>query len=33
MRQRAEMLHGTLDVESSPGGGTTVLATLPVERT
>jgi signal transduction histidine kinase len=33
MRQRAEMLHGTLDIGSAPGHGTTILARLPVERT
>ncbi len=29
MRERVVTLHGTLDVESSPGQGTTVVATVP----
>jgi len=32
MRARAEALAGTLDVESTPGRGTTVVAVLPVGR-
>lgn len=32
MRTRAEALAGTLDVESTPGRGTTVVAVLPVGR-
>jgi signal transduction histidine kinase len=32
MRERVELLHGSLDVESSPGEGTTVTAVLPVQR-
>lgn len=32
MRERAELLHGTIHVESSPGAGTTVTATFPVQR-
>ncbi len=32
MRERAELLHGTLDIESAPGQGTTVRCTLPVQR-
>ncbi|HTG47850.1 MAG TPA: ATP-binding protein [Actinomycetota bacterium] len=33
MRARAEALGGFLDVESTPGHGTTVVAELPVART
>ena len=33
MRARAEALGGYLDVESTPGHGTTVVAVLPVART
>lgn len=33
MRARAEALGGYLDVESTPGHGTTVVAELPVART
>ncbi len=32
MRERAALLHGTLDIESAPGQGTTVRCTLPVQR-
>jgi signal transduction histidine kinase len=32
MRERAELLHGAIHVESSPGAGTTVTATFPVQR-
>jgi signal transduction histidine kinase len=32
MRTRAEALAGSLDVESTPGRGTTVVAVLPIER-
>jgi len=32
MRERVELLDGSLDVESAPGEGTTVTAILPVER-
>jgi signal transduction histidine kinase len=32
MRERAELIGGTLNVESAPGRGTTVRATLPVQR-
>lgn len=32
MRERAALLHGTLDIESAPGHGTTVRCTLPVQR-
>jgi signal transduction histidine kinase len=32
MRERAELLDGTLQVESEPGRGTTIRAVLPVQR-
>jgi signal transduction histidine kinase len=32
MRERAEMAGGTLEIESSPGHGATVIATVPVEE-
>jgi signal transduction histidine kinase len=32
MRERAELLSGTLEVQSAPGGGTTVIATVPTRR-
>lgn len=32
MRERAALLHGTLDIESAPGQGTTVRCTLPVKH-
>ena len=32
MRERVELLHGTLEVTSSPGQGTTINATFPVNR-
>jgi signal transduction histidine kinase len=32
MRERAELLEGALDIESAPGRGTVVRATLPVRR-
>ncbi|MGZ4182305.1 MAG: GAF domain-containing protein [Solirubrobacteraceae bacterium] len=32
MRERAALLHGTLDIQSAPGQGTTVRCTLPVKR-
>jgi signal transduction histidine kinase len=32
MRERVQLLDGTLHVESEPGNGTTVRATLPVRR-
>ena len=32
MRERAELLHGTLRIESAPGRGTVVRATLPVRE-
>jgi signal transduction histidine kinase len=32
MRERVELLHGTFEIESTPGQGTVVRAMLPVER-
>ena len=32
MRERVALLHGTLEIESAPGHGTTVRCTLPVQR-
>jgi signal transduction histidine kinase len=32
MRERAELLGGTLTINSSPSGGTTILATIPAAR-
>jgi len=32
MRERVQLVKGTLDVESAPGQGTTVIAWAPVER-
>jgi signal transduction histidine kinase len=32
MRERVELLEGTLSVESSPGAGTTMRVSLPVQR-
>ena len=32
MRERAELLHGAVHIESSPGEGTTVSASFPVQR-
>ncbi len=32
MRERVELLDGTLEIDSSPGAGTTVRAALPVRR-
>ena len=32
MRERAELLGGTLEVRRAPGGGTTVLARVPLDR-
>jgi nitrate/nitrite-specific signal transduction histidine kinase len=32
MRERAELIGGTLAIESAPGQGTTVRATLPIQR-
>jgi signal transduction histidine kinase len=30
MRERVRLLHGELDIESTPGRGTTVIASVPV---
>ena len=32
MRERAELLRGTLEIDSAPGFGTTVTATIPAQR-
>lgn len=32
MRERAEILSGSLEIESAPGRGTSITATLPVQR-
>ncbi len=32
MNERARLLGGTLSVESRPGGGTVVAATIPIDR-
>jgi signal transduction histidine kinase len=32
MRERVELLGGTLEIESAPGQGTTIRATLPIQR-
>ena len=32
MRERAALVHGTFEIESAPGQGTTVRCTLPVQR-
>jgi signal transduction histidine kinase len=32
MRERIELVGGTLDIESSPGAGTTVIARVPLEN-
>jgi signal transduction histidine kinase len=32
MRERAELLGGTIDTDSVAGQGTTILVTLPVSR-
>ncbi len=32
MRERVELLDGTLEIDSSPGAGTTVRASFPVQR-
>jgi signal transduction histidine kinase len=31
MRERVQLAHGTLDIESAPGRGTTIVAWVPVE--
>jgi signal transduction histidine kinase len=32
MRERAELLHGRLEVDSTPGEGTVIRASLPIQR-
>ena len=32
MRERVRLVNGTLDIESAPGQGTTVIAWVPVEE-
>jgi signal transduction histidine kinase len=32
MRERVRLVHGTLDIESAPGQGTTVLAWVPADE-
>ena len=32
MRERVRLVHGTLDIESAPGQGTTILAWVPAEE-
>jgi signal transduction histidine kinase len=32
MRERVGLVHGTLDIESAPGRGTTILAWVPAEE-
>ena len=32
MRERVRLVHGTLDIESAPGRGTTILAWVPAEE-
>jgi signal transduction histidine kinase len=32
MRERADLVGGTLTIDSSPGGGTTVRATVPARH-
>jgi nitrate/nitrite-specific signal transduction histidine kinase len=32
MRERAELLDGMLDIESTPGAGTTVTVTIPLNH-
>ena len=31
MRERVRLVNGTLDIESAPGRGTTILAWVPAE--
>jgi len=31
MRERVRLLNGTLDIESTPGRGTTIVAWVPTE--
>jgi signal transduction histidine kinase len=32
MRERLALVHGTLDVESAPGSGTTLFISIPLWR-
>ena len=32
IHERAQLVDGTLEIQSSPGAGTTVTATLPTQR-
>ena len=32
MRERAEHLHGTLEIDTAPGRGTTVRVRIPLRR-
>ena len=32
MDERVSILGGTLDIESSPGGGTTIIAKVPLRK-
>jgi signal transduction histidine kinase len=32
MRERVALVHGTLEIDSSPGAGTTIYARLPSRR-
>ena len=32
MRERVRLLNGTLDIETAPGQGTTVIAWVPIEK-
>jgi signal transduction histidine kinase len=32
MRERVNLVKGTFSIESSPGAGTTIRATVPVEE-
>jgi signal transduction histidine kinase len=31
MRERVRLVHGTLEIESGPGHGTTILAWVPAD--
>jgi signal transduction histidine kinase len=31
VRERVELLHGTLEIDSAPGSGTTLRARIPVQ--
>jgi signal transduction histidine kinase len=32
VRERVQLLHGAVEIESSPGNGTIVTATFPAQR-